>query len=91
MAPCPLVADTTADPKQNVLATTRPPSLNPPAMSPIRHLCPLLDPGHPRQPLPPSQQWSSPTHSQCSPLEEAPSLSPLPPHLRSLLLSLLPW
>lgn len=90
MAPFPLVADTTADLKQSVLATTRPPDPKPPAMCLILHLCPLLDPGHPHQPLPPSQQWSSPTHSQCSPLEEDPSRFLLPPHLCHLLPSLLP-
>lgn len=92
MAPFPLVADTTADLKQSVPATTttRPPGPKLPAMSPILHLCPLLDPGHPHQPRPPSQQWSSPTHSQYSPLEEDPSPFPLPLHLCPLLPSLLP-
>lgn len=77
MAPHPQAADTTADPKPSAHATTRALGLKRPAMSHTPHLCHPPPPGLPHQPLPPSQQLSSPTLSQCSPLEEAPSLFPL--------------
>lgn len=91
MVPHTPAADTTAGLKPSAHVTTRPPGWKPPAMSPTPHLFHPLPPGPHHQLLLPSQLWYSPTPSQCSPPEVAPSLFHQPLHLCPLQLFLPPW